>query len=284
MFIRLQQLDVVTGREAGACILRMVQAVAPTAAVNAAFGCQKEDPLSTKDPCAVRTKRKPAASKVSTATETGSEWRVAGARRSTTPWQLAEKQHRLAGKIWSAQRREQQRVQQATRLQAWWRNRLAVRACMAAAKGSAQAAHVLRRAVYKAASAKEELPVFGPEVPTEEQWLEALAHRNATARDGAEALQRRWVVAVDSALKRLRATSCRRCGAVLRTKAVAADFCCSHCGKRANTLTVRCDTKGCWQRCMPCGGSLLTEAAAQELSGNDAALLRAHFSGTAASS
>ena len=156
VFIRLQQLDVVTGREAGACILRMVQAVAPAAAVNAASGCQKEDPLSTKDPCAVRTKRKPAASKVSTATETGSEWRVAGARRSTTPWQLAEKQHRLAGKIWSAQRREQQRVQQATRLQAWWRNRLAVKASMATAKGSTQASHVLRRAVYKAALAKEE--------------------------------------------------------------------------------------------------------------------------------
>ena len=190
VFIRLQELDVVTGREAGACILRMVQAEAPAAAENAASRCsQQEDPFSTQDPRAVRPKRKPVASKVLKATETVSDWRVAGARRSTTPWQLAEKQHSLAGKIWSAQRREQQRVQQAIRLQVWWRNRLAVKAREATAKGNTQALHVLRRAVYKAASAKEE-PIKLVIEQTDDEIL-ALAIQQAKREEAAmlQALQ-----------------------------------------------------------------------------------------------
>ena len=107
VFIRLQELDVVAGREAGACILRLVQAEGTAAFANAAGSCpREEDPLSRRDPRAVCRGMKPrafAGSQVTAVVEAAqgpwSERRVAGGRRNATPWQLAEKQHWLVGKI-----------------------------------------------------------------------------------------------------------------------------------------------------------------------------------------
>ena len=245
IFIRLQAMDTVAGGALGKQLLASVKQVETTTERRGPSEGARKDPAAAerrqrKKAEPVRPELEPVsniAPKCGADSEAlqcpWSRWQVAATRRNESPWQLAEKQRRLAVKVWMTQRRERVREEKAKVLQGWWRSKLAARARTAASTDAVLVASWVRHAAYAAAAGKA-APVTpaGQEAPTDDQVLDAAIQR-AAAEEAATRANLQPILEGATKAMRHYGKACCPSGHIIQATVAPSGTICGACSGRA---------------------------------------------------